>query len=50
MIAKNDIKIMEMKCKIEKKRDELSKVKRFNPITNCVLDGKIFTRLIRRVY
>lgn len=35
---RNDDRIMELKSKIEKKREELDKHKsRFNPITNCIL-------------
>lgn len=38
MTRKNDERIMELKSQIEKKRNELSKqLKRFIPITNCLL-------------
>lgn len=37
-MSKNDDRIMELKSKIKKKREELDKHKgRFNPITNCLL-------------
>ena len=33
----NDIKILELKNKIEDKRSNIKELKRFNPITNCIL-------------
>ena len=37
-MSKNDERIMELKSKIEKKREELNKKNnRFNPVTNCLL-------------
>ena len=33
----NDIKILELKNKIEDKRNSIKELKRFNPITNCIL-------------
>ena len=33
----NDIKILELKNKIENKRNNIKELKRFNPITNCIL-------------
>lgn len=37
-MSKNDERIMELKSKIEKKREELNKKNsRFNPITNCLI-------------
>lgn len=37
-MSRNDDRIMELKSKIEKKREELDKHRsRFNPITNCIL-------------
>ena len=33
----NDIKILELKNKIEDKRSNIKEIKRFNPITNCIL-------------
>lgn len=33
----NDIKILELKNKIEEKRSNIKKLKKFNPITNCIL-------------
>lgn len=35
---KNDEQILKLKEKIESKKEELKKVKRFSPITNCVID------------
>lgn len=35
---KNDEQILMLKEKIETKKEELKKVKRFSPITNCVID------------
>lgn len=35
---KNDEQILQLKEKIATKKEELKKVKRFSPITNCVVD------------
>lgn len=35
---KNDEQILKLKEKIETKKEELKKIKRFSPITNCVID------------
>lgn len=37
MENRNDIVILEMKKKIEKKRKEVSKIKKFSPVTNCTI-------------
>lgn len=38
MEAKNDERVLQLKGIIEKKRSELKGAKRFEPVTNCVLD------------
>lgn len=38
MAAKNDERVLHLKGIIEKKRTELKGAKRFEPVTNCVLD------------
>lgn len=38
MATKNDERVLQLKEIIDKKRAELKTVKRFTPITNCVLD------------
>ena len=35
---KNDEQILQLKEKVEAKKEELKKVKRFSPITNCIID------------
>ena len=35
---KNDEQILKLKERIETKKEELKKIKRFSPITNCVID------------
>lgn len=35
---KNDEKILELKKQIEKKKESLKKSKRFNPVTNCIIE------------
>ena len=37
-MSKNDAKIMELKAKIDKKRELLSQVPKFNPETNCSIE------------
>lgn len=38
MAAKNDERVLQLKGIIEKKRSELKGAKRFEPVTNCVMD------------
>lgn len=37
MVRKNDDKILELKKVIEKKKEDLKKIKKFSPVTNLVL-------------
>lgn len=37
MSSKNDVKILELKKRIDEKKNEIGKIKRFSPITNCSL-------------
>lgn len=38
MVNQNDSKILKLKEQIKIKKEKLDKVKRFSPITNCILD------------